>query len=290
MECSSDCMNCLASKQFKRIQEFKDEGKKKEFLTSVYTRIGNVNKTDTAPYLSYLFDKKFEQMFDTTISYTKEKDRFNALVLQHEEQLKKKIYASSDPLETSILFSMIGNYIDFGAMDDVDEDVFLHLFDQKMHLDQATYAKFQQDLKTKPSLLLLCDNCGEVVLDRFVMEVIHEQYPNLKLYAMVKKDDVLNDATMEDAKQAGLDTICTMVTTGNGIAGCDDKLIDSTALKALQSAGCILSKGQANFETLYKKGYNAYFAFLCKCDYFAKRFDVKKFTGMFLHESYKYEE
>ena len=56
------------------------------------------------------------------------------------------------------------------------------------------------------------------------------------------------------------------------------------ALQIMDEADLILSKGQANFETLRGCGKNIYYIFLCKCDMFANRFGVERFTGMIIND------
>ena len=84
--------------------------------------------------------------------------------------------------------------------------------------------------------------------------------------------------------------ICTIIVfgfyscNGNDIAGTCLSRLSEEALKYLDEADLILSKGQANFETLRGCGKNIYYIFLCKCDMFANRFGVEKYTGMFLND------
>ena len=54
--------------------------------------------------------------------------------------------------------------------------------------------------------------------------------------------------------------------------------------QVLEDADIILSKGQANFETLVTSGRNIYYIFLCKCVRFTRLFDVPMLTGMFCRE------
>lgn len=284
MECSSHCMNCLASKQFKRIKDEVNEESKKNFLKEVMKQLSEIKSIDTAPYLSYKFDLLYYDYFHKKDEFDGIKQEFNQLVLDFEQELKANILSANDPLEKAILYSMIGNYIDFGAMDHVSKEDFLNLFNNPRykHLNSQTYNQFKEDCKNGSTFLLIADNCGEIVLDRFVLEILHKTYPHLDLTVMVKGGNISNDATIEDAKQAGIDQVATLVTTGNAIAGCDQRLISKDANHILQTSDITLCKGQANFETLYGMKEDAYFAFLCKCDYFANRFNVEKFSGMFI--------
>lgn len=57
------------------------------------------------------------------------------------------------------------------------------------------------------SLVYLTDNCGEIVLDKLLIEFLKKQYPALRITAIVRGEAVINDATVEDAKETGLTDI-----------------------------------------------------------------------------------
>jgi uncharacterized protein with ATP-grasp and redox domains len=73
---------------------------------------------------------------------------------------------------------------------------------------------------------------------------------------------------------------------GNGdrLAGTDLTRISPEARAAITEADLIIAKGQGNFETLQGCGLNVYYAFLCKCQFFADRFGVPVYTGMLVRE------
>jgi uncharacterized protein with ATP-grasp and redox domains len=54
--------------------------------------------------------------------------------------------------------------------------------------------------------------------------------------------------------------------------------------QALETADVILSKGQANVETLLGCGHNIYYLFLVKCRRFQSLFGKEKLTPMVLRE------
>ena len=60
--------------------------------------------------------------------------------------------------------------------------------------------------------------------------------------------------------------------------------ISEEALNEINEADFVISKGQGNFETLQQCGKNIYYIFMCKCDMFANRFQVPKFSGMLLND------
>ena len=48
--------------------------------------------------------------------------------------------------------------------------------------------------------LLIADNCGEIVLDKLFLEQLKKRFPHLKITVLVRGGEVLNDATVEDAR------------------------------------------------------------------------------------------
>lgn len=151
-------------------------------------------------------------------------------------------------------------------------------------IDPQVYAHFRQDVTTGRRLVYLTDNCGEIVLDKLLMQVLRERYPQLDITVLVRGQSVLNDATLEDAKMVGLTELANVIPNGTAVAGTDLESISSTARKRLMAADVILSKGQGNFETLHGCGLNVYYLFLCKCDWFVKRFRMQRYQGQFINE------
>ena len=95
---------------------------------------------------------------------------------------------------------------------------------------------------------------------------------------------ILNDATMEDARMIGLTEIADVIDNGTEIAGTCLELIDIKAKECIEAADVIISKGQGNFETLNGCGLNIYYLFLCKCEWFVKRFGMEQFKGVFIND------
>ena len=121
-------------------------------------------------------------------------------------------------------------------------------------------------------------------MDKVLIDSIKTLCPQVDITVIVRGDDVLNDATLEDAKQTGLTESCRVIGSGNTIAGTYLPELSKEALDAFKAADVIISKGQGNFETLHHSGYNIYHMFLVKCDLFAKDFGVEKFSGMLIND------
>ncbi|MBR2561355.1 MAG: DUF89 family protein, partial [Eubacterium sp.] len=107
---------------------------------------------------------------------------------------------------------------------------------------------------------------------------------NIRITAVVRGGEIMNDVTQADADQIELQEVATVMHNGDDIAGNALDRISDEAKKVLFSADTILAKGQGNFETLGGCGLNVFYLFLCKCDFFSQMFRVPLNTGMVLHD------
>ncbi|MBO4912883.1 MAG: DUF89 family protein [Butyrivibrio sp.] len=279
MRVIESCAKCLFDKQ----KNLTDD---KEYLDEIKAIIDNRGEDDTAPYLVYLFTKVYEKRFGAKASYKDIKKKYNDLVLSMESVIREKIDKSENPLLTALIYARIGNYIDFGAMNSVDEKTFLSLFDEP-HMrseDEIAVRSFFEQCESAKTFLMVTDNCGEVVLDKLFLDELRKKYPKLDITVMVRGADVLNDATLEDAAYVGLDKDYKLISNGNSVAGTVYEMLTDEAKKAVDGADVILAKGQGNYESMCRQGRHIFYSFLCKCDLFTDRFNVPKLTGVFVEE------
>lgn len=238
-----------------------------------------------APWLAARIGEVYEKYFGVPEDYGPVKEAYNRLVLDMETEIEEKIRSAKDPLYTAMRYARIGNYIDFSAVSDVKPEEFLSLLDREKDLiDEEEYRHFTGELKGAERLVYLLDNCGEIVLDKLVIRILREQYPHLKITAVVRGAQVINDATKEDAVFTGLTGEAEVIGNGDNAAGTILSRISPEASAAIEAADVILSKGQGNFESLHGCGLNIYYLFLCKCDWFMKKFQVDRYQGMFVNE------
>lgn len=279
MRVIESCAECLYDKQYHLSQ---DEG----YLAEVKEILKNRRENDTSPYMVYLFNQAYEKRFGKRASYREVKKKYNDLVLSMEESIRKKIELADDPLSESLVYARIGNYIDFGAMNHVDEQTFLSLFDDVgVHQrDSAAVESFVRQCSEAHKFLLLTDNCGEIVLDKLFIEQLKKRFPHLQVTVMVRGREVLNDATLEDAEYVGLDKVANVIDNGDAVAGTIYEMLSDQARDELDNADVILAKGQGNYESLCRQGRHIFYSFLCKCELFMERFHVPQFTGIFVEE------
>ena len=280
MRITDSCAACLYDKQ-------KNKTDNAQYLAEIRSILDNRKESDTSPYMVYLFNKVHERYFGTGADYKDIKKSYNDLILGMEDRLRKEIANSGDPLAKALIMARVGNYIDFGVMNHVDNEEFISLLgDTEMREDdKKTYGSFLKACEEGRSFLLVCDNCGEIVLDKLMLEQVKKRFPHLTIRALVRGENVLNDATAEDARYTGLDKIAKIVSNGGAIAGTIYDMMPEAARIALDTADVILAKGQGNYESMSGQGRHIYYEFLCKCDLFTGRFHVPRLTGIFIEET-----
>ena len=283
---SVECMYCLIKRQMEVLENYEDEEAKSKYLKDVLKIISNAKENETAPIIIAHINELHEAYFQTSYSFETLKKQYNNLLLDKEKTVESYIQNSKDPLLTAIKYARVGNYIDFGAMGSIDDEKLQSLLENvsSESIDIDEYINFKEDLSKGKHLVYLTDNCGEIVLDKLLIQEIKKTFPYIDITIIVRGMPVLNDATLEDAQMAGLMDIGKVIGNGTKIAGTHLEGICEEAKEIINQADLIISKGQGNFETLHGCGLNIYYMFLCKCDWFVKRFKLKQYEGVFINE------
>lgn len=283
---SAHCMHCLITRQMENLKEGLSEEIKAAYMKEVFHIIGTSGPEDTSPVLIARINELHGKYFGEAYSFEELKKTYNQLMMSEEKRIEDRIAAADDCVYRAIQYARMGNYIDFGAMKNVDDDKLQELLkkaDQE-EVDAGEYENFKGDMERAKNLVYLTDNCGEIVLDKLLIKQLQARYPKVSITVIVRGEPVLNDATLEDAQMTGLTQTVTVIGNGTKIAGTSLAHITEEARKLLGEADVILSKGQGNFETLNGCGLNIYYMFLCKCSWFVKRFGLEQYKGVFIND------
>ena len=237
------------------------------------------------PGVSALFEKHYGLAGD---QYAEEKAAANHFVLERLEQIRVMAENTADPVMAGLRLAILGNYLDFAALQDAVsfaelDDMLKKALD--MELDEVCCRQFCQELASAKKLLYLTDNAGEIGFDRIFAEQLQKAYPRLEIIFCVRGGNILNDATREDAAIVGIPF--SVIDNGNLVSGTEISLLSEEAKHAMDTADVILAKGMANTETLLGCGYPVYYAFLVKCIRFVRQFGQPLMTPMFVREQSK---
>lgn len=285
---NSHCTQCLLKQHLTNYPDTATEEERLTYIRRLFSILTEIAPGESSPVVVNRILTLQKEMFDQFVDYTEIKKHFNQLMLEQEDWIYADISSAADPIRRALQYVMKGNYIDFGVLSDVNSEKLMELLSQAKDqtIDELIFEELLQDLTSAKNMVLLTDNCGEIVLDKLLIRTIMSQFPDLQIRVIVRGGHALNDATMEDACQVGLPDLVKVIGNGTCLQGTYLPDISKEARDLLEQADVILSKGQGNFESLQYCGLNIYYLFLCKCDLFTKRFHTHLYNGILTNDRY----
>jgi uncharacterized protein with ATP-grasp and redox domains len=220
--------------------------------------------------------ERLEEFTGTTDYFKEEKKQSNETFMEVFDDMYSFLKNSDEPLKNAAKLSALGNVIDYGVKNSFGElewelENVLKL--KKFALDD--FESFSESLENAKILLYIHDNAGEVVLDKLFIKLLKEEYPHLHIVSAVRGAPVINDVTLEDAKQVGLEEVSSeVISSGSKIPGTLLSDVNQEFIIAYKQADIIISKGQGNFEGLSEEDENIYFVLMSKCPVIARELNV----------------
>ena len=280
------CLQCLLRRNIALAQTLGTEEQAMAFAKEIMKLCINAPEGASSPWFGPQIADLLHEMYGLDYDrFRQEKLDSNHFVLERLPMIRKRVTGSKDPVLAGLQFAILGNYLDFSALQgQVSFEKLEEMLDKalEMELDEQVYAYFCRDLRRGGKLVYLTDNAGEIGFDRVLAEAIAAAYSDIAITFCVRGAIAQNDATREDAAAVGISF--PVIDNGNRVAGTQLDMLSEEAAAALSDADVILAKGMANAETMLGCGYNVYYAFLVKCQRFVTRFGKPMFTPMLVKE------
>ncbi|NJF26053.1 damage-control phosphatase [Thermococcus sp. Bubb.Bath] len=191
------------------------------------------------------------------------------------ERVVEELEKEELDLKTALKLAIIGNVIDFAvgySPEKIEEDV-RTMLKEELYIDHSE--ELFNALKNAKSLLYLTDNCGEIYFDRLFLKKLKEVFPHFKVYIAGKEGPIINDATVEDLKNAGFEELGEVISTGTRIVGVPINIVSDEFKAVFEGADVIIAKGQGNFETLSEiKDGRVFYLLKAKCRPISRELNV----------------
>ena len=283
---NSECLLCHLKRNTELARTLGTEEQTMDFVRDLLRMYLEAPRDVSSPWFGPRTAQLLHEHYGLDLDrFRQEKIDSNAFVMARLDLIREKVHSAPDPVLAGLQFAILGNYLDFAALQgQVSFDKLEQMLDGalEMELDRQVYADFCRDLEKGKTLLYLTDNAGEIGFDRVFAETLARRWPELSITFCVRGGIAQNDATREDAEAVGIPF--RVIDNGNSIAGTQLNLLGSEARHALETSDVIFAKGMANTETMSGCGFNVYYAFLVKCQRFVTRFGRPLLTPMLVKE------
>jgi uncharacterized protein with ATP-grasp and redox domains len=266
-----DCFPCFFDQALRagRIAT-DDEQKIKRLLDEVGMMIKDIQPDSTPPEIGRRIYQRVKEITGKNDPYREIKKENTAKALTLYPSLKRKVEAASDRLLAAIRLAIAGNVMDFGASQDFDIEAEINeVFKRSFAI--ADYDAFRDHLEKTQQILFIADNAGECVFDRLLIEEMKKP-----VTYVVRGAPVVNDATYEDALQAGIHKVALIMSSGTDAPGTILATCSREFRQIYNRSTFVISKGQGNYEALSAEKQPIFFLLKAKCRVIAKDIGINQ--------------
>ena len=273
MKTHFDCIPCMLNGLISLFKKGLIEEKYQEtVIKEVLTYYANIDYSESPLLTNRNLHRVIRKIANNPDPYKKLKDNMNKEAVKYCEKYKDLVLESDNPFDKALRLAVAGNIIDFGPGHSIEiEKTIEKILNEDFAVDDSL--ELFNDIKKAQNILYLGDNTGEIVFDKFFLEVIGRN----DITFVVRNSPILNDATMEDVKLFGIDKLVKVITNGDDAPGTLLEFTSPEFKELFDKADLIISKGQGNFEGLSEvKNKNIYFLLMIKCHIVAEDLGLKK--------------
>ncbi len=250
MNIQEECIACIIE-QSKRVADAigANNALANAMLSHVKTSLNNPDFSLSPPVIAAPLYEEMARLSQKVDLYDEQKAHAITQANFYMPFLRETIEQSDDPFMALLKTAVVGNVIDLaaeitfdlhGAITSVFDTPFAHNDSAKLH-EQLTKAK---------SLVYIGDNTGEHLFDALAIEHLKRLYPELEIFYMVRGNFIINDVTMKEALEAGMDELCTLIDSGVNTPGFVYERATQKAQNLFDTADLIIAKGMGNYECM----------------------------------------
>ncbi len=263
MKTGFDCLPCFLLQSLDTARMLGcDEFSTEKLVRDVLEASSRMDLAAPPPVMGQYIHRRIREVSGNSDPYKEIKDRFNRMALNVYPDLAERARGAKDPLEASVRLAITGNLIDFGTASGVSEEEVLQAVDEALAAPlKGQVRELEEAISRAGYILYIFDNCGEIVLDRILLE----RLPLERVVGAVKPSPIINDATMREAKDCGITEMIPVLDTGSDAPGAVLRDCSQEFLEHYHRADLVLAKGQGNFEALSQEDKEIFFLLKAKC-------------------------
>jgi len=251
MKISRECIHCLARQAVEIAEEATSNVSMQEEIIKMSLReLAELDFNETAPEIAFKMHQHAKNITGINDPYIRLKEQYNTIAQEIYERIieEKWLDKAEDPFDMACRLAISGNIIDFSVGLKLEpSDILRSVEDSTKHeIFGAGTTALRKAVAQAENIMYIADNSGEIIFDKFLLENL----PANKVTYVVKGGPIVNDATMEDAISTGVINLVKVIDNGHSAQGTILKDCSNTFRDEFNKADLIISKGQANFETL----------------------------------------
>lgn len=248
MNSSLDCVPCFARQALEAARAATDDEQRQEAIVRAALRaIADGALDQPPPAMAQRIHRALRALTGDPDPYREIKAGFQRMALDMLPVLRREVAEAADPLAMAVRIAIAGNVIDLGAYAGLSPEAVRVGFGQVLREPVVgDVDALRAAIGRARRILYLADNAGEIVLDRLLVE----QLPLERVILATRGAPVLNDATLAEAREAGLDALVALMDNGSDAPGTELADCSEAFLERFREADLIIAKGQGNFESL----------------------------------------
>lgn len=263
-----DCIPCVVRQSLDAARSVTaDETIHESVLRETLRAASAADWNESPPALAQRIHARIRELTGKQDPYAAAKERQNQAGLKLYTRFVERIRQASNPLEMAVRLAIAGNSMDLALATELSESQLrasvTAALSEPFHGDVDGFA---DAIARASTILYLTDNCGEIVFDRLLIELL----PRGKVMVAVRGAPVINDATMADATTAGITELVRVIDNGSDAPGTILEDCGEPFRRCFDQADMIISKGQGNFETLRESPRPIFFLLRAKCNAVAR--------------------
>ncbi len=249
-----DCIPCILTMTMKAIRNLSLPAEAEKDLFSDILKIPGLRGLDwnqTSPDIIETIMILITKTVHDPDPFLSEKAALNSQALALLPFLEKLVEESADPLYMAAKIAVLGNSMDImmpGGLSSLEKFILEKL---ETHLSMDAFEQFCRQVSKTGQILYLADNAGEIVFDRMFIQTLKKRY-DTKVVFVVRSLPTLNDATLKEAMDAGLDQVAVLMENGidGPFPGTTLKRCSKEVRDLADESDLIISKGGGNFDSL----------------------------------------
>lgn len=269
MKAELECLPCLVRQAREvAIMSTDDLQLQKKIMRSCFAYMSETDLDRSPPEIAQGIGRIVKSMTGMEDPYGEVKSLHTAAALGMLREMEKIVAESDDPFGAGLRLAIAGNIIDLGAKEKVSDKDIDGILSEAMQqpLCGADPQQLKEQIDKADSVLYLADNAGETVFDR----VFLQQFTSEKVTLAVRGAPAINDATLDDAMEAGLHRVVRLIDNGSGAPATVLSDCSLEFRRIFEKAEVIIAKGQGNYESLSSSDANIFFLFRVKCNLVAE--------------------